>query len=198
MSIFSKDIIRCNPALRLLCVSDRHGSQLNQAGFSLIELVVTIAIMGIVMATATLSFNSWQKKSKIESQTRELFTDLVDARTRSFTQKKVHGIIFQPNSYVMKSYSSVVEYKNSTAAAANGVQLLSKSLKYGLTKTNTVTAITDNSIFFDITGFTTTATGFTIVVNPVTASPNLNCLVISAARVNMGKWNATTSSCVFN
>lgn len=174
-------------------------AELCPAGFSLIELIITIAIMAIVMAAATLPFNSWQKKNRMEAQTKEMYADLVDARTRAFTQKKVHGIVFQPNSYVMKSYSSEVEYKFPTDAAANGVELLSKSLKYGVTKTNTATAFTDmnSSILFDTTGFTTTATGFTVVVNPVDVSPSLNCLVISAARVNMGKWNATTTKCEF-
>ena len=173
---------------------------LMHAGFSLIELVVTISIMGILMTIATLSFNSFQKKSQFESQVREMYADLADARTRAFTQKQVHGIVFKPNSYDMKSYSSEAEYKYTSDAVANGVVLLSKSLKYGITKTNTTTAFTDtnSAILFDTTGFTTTATGFTIVVNPVTVSPNLNCLVISASRVNMGKWNATSTKCEFN
>ena len=195
MKVLCKDIksgIFWQLAFRSL---NRPECRLNQTGFSLIELVVTIAIMGTVMAIATLSFNSWQTKNKIESQTREIFTDLADARTRAFTQKRVHGIVFQPSSYVMKSYSSEVEYKYSTDAATKGVQIWSKSLKYGITKTNTATAFTNanSSILFDTTGFTTTY--FTVVVNPVTVSPSLNCLVIHAARVNMGKWNETTSTC---
>ena len=91
------------------------------------ELIVTIAIMGIVTSIATLSFNTWQGKSKMESQVRELYADLVDARSKAFTQKKVHGIVFQPSSYVMKSYSSESEYSNSTKAAENGTEILSKT-----------------------------------------------------------------------
>ena len=100
----------------------------------------------------------------------------------------------------MKSYSSEVEYKYTADAVANGVVLMSKSLKYGITKTNTTTAFTDtnSTVLFETTGFTTTATGFTVVVNPVTVSPSNNCLVISASRVNMGKWNASTTKCEFN
>jgi Tfp pilus assembly protein FimT len=165
-----------------------------------VELVVTIAIMGILMAISTIAFNSWQTKYKIESQTREMFADLADARTRAFTQKKVHGIVFQPNSYVMKSYSSEAEYKFSADAVTNGVVIMNKPLKYGITKTDTTTAFTDSnsSILFDVTGLTTTLTGCTVVINPVAASPSVNCLAISAARVNIGRWNATTSSCEYN
>jgi len=172
----------------------------HQTGFSLLELIITIALMAIVSAMATLSFNSMQKKSKFESQLREIFADLADARTRAFTQKKVHGIVFQTKNYVMKSYNAESEYSSSAVAAANGAVIMSKSLDFDISKTNTVTAFTDSNsaILFDTTGFTTTATGFTIVMNPVTVSPNLNCLVIHASRVNMGKWNATTADCEFN
>lgn len=202
MSFFFGDRKNYNIEQRAFCSMRRQAHQLYQSGFSLIELIIVIAIMGIVMAISTISFNSWQTKSRIESQTREIYADLADARTKAFTQKKVHGIVFQPNSYVMKSYSSEVEYASITGAAANGVVISSKSLKYGITKTDTATAFTDLSVLFDITGLTSTTPststfGFTIVVNPVNISPAINCLVISVARVNMGKWNATTSKCEF-
>ena len=201
MSRSSEDMTYCNTGRQQPGSSSELESGSYNAGFTLVELMVVIAIMAIIGAISTLSFNSIQAKSKMESQTREIYADLMDARTRAFTRKKVHGIVFQPSSYVMKSYSSEIEYNfPNDAPVKNGVVVMSKSLKYSITKTNTSTAFTDynSSILFDITGFTTTATGFTVVVNPVTTSPNLNCLVISAARVNMGKWNATTSKCVFN
>lgn len=191
--------------LQVFCLLRGRGYQLCQAGFSLIELIITIAIMGIVTGIATLSFNSWQTKNNIESQTREIYADLADARTRALTQKKVHGIIFKPKNYVMKSYSSEVEYNYpNDAPVNNGEVIFTKTLKFGITKTNTSTVFTDYNaaILFDTTGFastipSTSTFGFTIVVNPVNVSSNLNCLVISAARVNMGKWNETTAVCEF-
>lgn len=200
-----EDLIRFKIERLVFCLLSRKRYKLHHAGFTLIELIITIAVMGIMTGIATISFSTWQKKSKFESQVREMYSDLVDARTKAFTQKKVHGIVFQPNSYVMKSYSSEVEYKYPADAASStsGVQIMSKSLKYGITKTNTATAFTaDNSaILFDTTGFTSTTPssstfGFTIVVNPIDVSSHLNCLVISVARVNMGKWNG--SKCDFN
>jgi type IV fimbrial biogenesis protein FimT len=161
------------------------------SGFSLVELLVVIAIMGIVMTVSTLSFNSWQVKNNIESQTRELFTDLSEARTKAFTQKKVYGIVLQPTSYVMKTYSSEVEYISNPAAAANGTVVASKSLKYSLA-TNTGADISNTSVVFDTSGFTTSwFIGLSVLVGPATVPASLNCVVVSTARSNMGKINGT-------
>lgn len=181
------------PSANLDSESNSGGIVNTEKGFSLMELLITIAIMGIVMGIATLAFNTWQVKSKIEAQTHEIFTDISEARTNAFTQKKYYGIVFQPTSYVMKSYSSEVEIKNVTAQLANGVVVAGKDLRYGLTKAGA--DITDTPIIFDTSGFTTSATGFTIYVNPTSAAAAVNCLVVSATRVNIGKVNG--SSCEF-
>ena len=163
------------------------------SGFTLVELIIIITIIAIVTSISTLSFNSWQVKNKIESQTREIFADLSEARINAFTQKKAFGIVFQPTSYVMKNYSSETEYVNATAAAANGNVVATKTLKSSLTKGGATSNITNTPVIFDTRGFTND--WLTIIVNPTTAQAALNCLVISSARVNMGKLNGT--SCEF-
>jgi len=53
-------------------------------GFSLMELMVVLAIFATLLSIATLDFNAMTKKAQIERQTRELFADLNQARTDSF------------------------------------------------------------------------------------------------------------------
>ena len=163
----------------------------NSAGFSLIELLITITIMAIVISASTLSFNTWTRKSTIEKQTRELYTDLSEARSNAFTQKKVYGIVLQPTSYAMKTYSSEVEYTSSAAAVAHGVVIANKSLKYSL-KTKSGIDMTDTPVVFDTTGFTTSGfLGITAFVGSPTEQAALNCVVVYKSRTNMGKINGT-------
>jgi prepilin-type N-terminal cleavage/methylation domain-containing protein len=157
------------------------------SGFSLMELLITITIMALVIAISTLSFNTWQAKSKFEAQIRELFSDISEARTNAFTQKIGYRIEFQPSNYVMKSYSTENEPKNA------GRTIKDKKLKYGLTlKTGSDLAvdITDHTVDFDSRGFA--SKNFTVIVNPLTVDSALNCLVVFVTRTNMGKINGTT------
>ncbi|MDD5105308.1 MAG: type II secretion system protein [Desulfuromonadaceae bacterium] len=156
-------------------------------GFSLIELVIVIAIMAIATSIGTISFNAWQTKYKVEAQTREIFNDLNQARANAFQQKKAHRVIFLPGSYVMKSYSSESEARNS------GRTLISKpALTFGLTKKSgsSLTDAVNDSVEYDTRGFAND--NFTLIVNPYTAGSVVNCIVISATRVNLGKINGTT------
>lgn len=167
------------------------GIKSNVLGFTLIEILITIAIMGIVLGIASMNFTSWKVKYNIEAQTRGIQADLNEARTSALTQKKYYGIVFQPNSYVIKTYSS------STSAAdpvASGTSVATKTLTYGLTKKGSP-SIADTHVVFDTSGITYDL--FTIFVNPYNADPakepaSVNCIVVHTVRVNMGKINETT------
>lgn len=153
-----------------------------RSGFTLVEIVAVIAIIGVVMGVSALSFTSWRKKNNIESQTRELFTVFMEARNNSFMQKKAYEVVLEPNNYVLRSYSSEGDVL--------GSNLRSKNLTYTLTKNGTSASVSGLATKFDLSGYTTTYN--TIVVNPVDAAASLNCLVVYATRINMGKMNGTT------
>jgi len=157
-------------------------------GMTLVELMVVVSIVGIMLTLSTIGFNSWQVKYNVEAQTRALYADLNEARNNAYTRKRAIGIVFQPKSYVMKSYSSPVEYATDADANANGVVLTTKDLKYGITMSGS--NITNKSVVYDTSGLTNN--WFTVFVTSTSSSAALNCIAISTARVNMGKINGTT------
>jgi prepilin-type N-terminal cleavage/methylation domain-containing protein len=158
-----------------------------RSGFSLIELIIIITVMGIVMGFATLAFHQWQLKSNVEGQVREMFSDLSEARVRAFHEKKLYRIVYQPSNYVLRSYSSENEPKSA------GITVSSRNVNYGLTRksgTDLTADITDYFVEFDTRGFA--SNNFTVIINPLMAGTSLDCLVIFDTRVNMGKINGTT------
>lgn len=75
-------------------------------GFSLVELLVIIAIIGILLAIGTLNFSAYTKKAAVEGQTREIFAELQKARQQALYTKRTQAVIFTAS--VMNIYSSGV------------------------------------------------------------------------------------------
>lgn len=64
------------------------------AGFTLIELMVVIAIIGVMTAMAGPSFSSWIPKMKLKADTREKVNYLRQARSRAIAENAQYGIYF--------------------------------------------------------------------------------------------------------
>lgn len=151
----------------------------DRKGFSLIELIVVIAIAGITLAVVSLNFNQWVRKTDIEKETRELFSDLNEARLQSVYTKKRHSIVFQSaNRYVLKQYSTLNE------APADGTVRLTKTTKNSMTKKDGTALTADLLVLFDTRGFTSNLN--TIRFNPIKTA-GFDCILISSARTNLGK-----------
>ncbi|MBK5276679.1 MAG: type II secretion system protein [Desulfuromonadales bacterium] len=150
-------------------------------GFSLVELIVTIAIIGIGTSIAVFNYNQWIRKSNIEKETRELFSDLNEARLQSIYTKKRQSIVFQtPNRYVFKRYSTLNELP------ANGTVIQTKYTKYAMTNTDGTALDADTFVLFDIRGFISGPFGNTFRFNPINVAA-FDCIIVSVARTNLGQ-----------
>ncbi|WP_168205943.1 Tfp pilus assembly protein FimT/FimU [Geobacter sp. FeAm09] len=154
---------------------------MSRAGFSLIELIVTMAIIGILLSVATLNFTAMQRKARIESETRQIFADLNDARLNAIYLKRNYRVTFQPGSYVMKNYTSDNE------ATTAGKTLFTKTVPYQLSLSNGG-SIANAVAEFDKRGLATDQTTLNIFyVNPAKSGAIIDCIVIGVAKTNMGQ-----------
>jgi len=167
---------------------------MTHSGFSLIELLVVISIIAIGSSMAIFGFNSYQVKSNVERQVREMATDMNDLRIRALTTKQRHSMVLYPNYYVMKWYSSET-YVSGTDLVTYGNTLPggNHNVKYGLQTS------VDNSTGFAIElnqrGMLTALPQTIYLTGASTTGAAFNCLTIHTVRVNIGKQNATTGVC---
>lgn len=153
------------------------------SGFTLVELIITIAIISILLSIATMDFRSWTVKTNIDKQTRELFVDINEARIRSQLRKQNHSIFIEnTSSYSFKSYSS----ENESAAA--GRKEFTKTVKYLI-----ASPAANTNIMFNTRGAIYSGFGNTIYISPANSGA-FDCIVIDEVRTNIGK--TTNGNCV--
>ncbi len=63
-------------------------------GVSLVELMVVIAIVGILVAVLGFSYTGWVGGYRVESQTKDIYADLMNTRARAMNRNRMHFLNF--------------------------------------------------------------------------------------------------------
>jgi prepilin-type N-terminal cleavage/methylation domain-containing protein len=163
----------------------RESTLLHDQGFSLIELVIVVAIMSALLAIAGIYSKQWLDKYKAESQIRTMHTDLLQARAKAMEKSKQYFVVVNNNSY------QVIEDTNETGApdAGDTYQTLN-TLKYQVSTGGTGTITMDQK---GIISAGTTTEGVLLVIKFDTGSgtPEYNCMQLCATRIAIGRMNGT-------
>ena len=148
---------------------------MRQQGFSLVEMLVVMAIVGALIAVATLNFSSMQQKAAIDGQVKMMLADITNVRVQALYTKNPRSIKFDGNKlYIYPSDDTSVTPES--------------QINYAYSVT---TNFTDNTITFTTSGLTTTFGG-SICIDPAGGlakenAGSVDSLVVSRVRANMGK-----------
>ena len=63
-------------------------------GFTVIELLIAVGILGILSSIAIPSYNAWLPKTRVNNAARELFTELQLAKMKAITENNDYVITF--------------------------------------------------------------------------------------------------------
>ena len=149
-----------------------------ESGVTLTELLVILSIVAVLSVALGFSYRGWMGNYKIESQLKQMYADIMDARTRAMTQNMMHFIVMNANNYAVYEDTN----DNNTANPGAGDTLIKTKdiLQYNAGWTGTIT--------FNTKGLTASSADISIPISlPSGAYPDFDCILVAQSRVAMGK-----------
>jgi type IV fimbrial biogenesis protein FimT len=154
---------------------------MREDGFTIVEVIVVMAIIGILTTLATLQFNTYVKKSQMQSQIQTLYSDLNRVRSQALFNRRPRSITMTTVQYAI--YSSDV-------VTVSPVERT--TLNYPMTLNNGA------RLDFDERGLLANVTSASAcILLPTSQDAAIDSLVLSQTRIQIGKCNDcnTTADC---
>lgn len=139
--------------------------------------MIVIAIAGILLSIATISWNEMQTKSAVESQIKKIHADIMEVRLKALYGKRARSVVISGQVY--KSYSSRV---------ITSTPLETKQLRYPVVWNG------GGPLTFDAQGLTSDLGSLCVLPTDSLAVINsaaVDSIVVSQARINLGKRTGT-------
>jgi type IV fimbrial biogenesis protein FimT len=130
-----------------------------QRGFTIIEIMVVVAIMGVMLTIAAPSFVTFTSSQKVKTASFDLYAAMMYARSEAI-KRKVNVTVA----------ASGGDWKNGWTVVANGVAtpLRTQDPLSGVTFSNTTT-----SVVYRIDGRLTSAAALGVLIQPQTADSSI-------------------------
>jgi prepilin-type N-terminal cleavage/methylation domain-containing protein len=164
---------------------------INDDGVTLIELLVVISVMAVLVVALGFSFQGWMGNYNVESQMKEMYVDLMNAKARAMQRNRAHFVSLTTTQYTVQEDISpwpdgdgILNASDNVRPAgyADPIPLLQKNFSSNYSITWDVSA----TITFDKRGLSKANQDQTICSN-TSLDADYNCIVISATRINLGK-----------
>ncbi|QWR76667.1 pilus assembly FimT family protein [Candidatus Magnetomonas plexicatena] len=195
---------------------------MKRQGFSIIEVVVVVAIMGILITLFVSTLTGQRPKNAIEGNIKQMYSDLAEMRVKAMSENKAYGIVWTLTAnndfqgYTMRGDSNAND--NITDTGGYTTIRTSDNMTYPVAPLSTmrITNLIFNGKGICMNAECSSTPGFQIFASctdcddngvlPADTSancdnikyPEYSCLVVSSTRIKMGKWCDANGNGVFD
>ena len=165
-------------------------------GFTLLEIILVVAMVGILTGIGVASFAGLTRKTAVSNQARRIQTDLSKVKVMAMTKGRTHFVTLNTNGYTAYDDTNPAPDGDDVLAVGSDTPVLrsNEALNLSTVAAQQFYPITwddpsgVNQIHFNSRGLCTTATAApqTICI-PSEANPNYDCVTVSSTRILLGK-----------
>jgi len=170
-------------------------------GVTLTEVLTIVSIVSILAVALSFSYIGWMGNYRIESATKDLYADLMEAKMRALTRARVYFVTIDTTQYTIQDDldpwpdgDAALTGADSTRPAGYGdpIPLLQKTLPNNYELKMISAGALPQTLTINPRGLITPKISFRI---DNTINPDYDCFLIDQTRIVMGKYNGTTSVC---
>jgi|MudIll2142460700_1097286.scaffolds.fasta_scaffold37873_2 type IV fimbrial biogenesis protein FimT len=170
-------------------------NSMGKKGFTIVELLIVIAILAALLGMASLSYNSMMDRLNVEKQMQEMSADLMSARMRAMQRNRTHFVVFTASQYTIYEDTDPAPDGDGTLTIGADTMFQQKNLipKFPVVWPAAWTPV--SPLQFNGKGIVPTDDVIDIpgIVRISTAtSGGTDCLIISEIKITLGKWDGTT------
>lgn len=96
----------------------------NGKGFTLLELLIVIMLIGIISAIALPGFQGWMVKSRLNGAARQVMTELMETRSKAVSQNNRFRVFFINNHQY-----TILDDRNNNNSADTGEPTLTRDIE---------------------------------------------------------------------
>lgn len=169
----------------------------NSKGFTLVELLIVIAIMGTLIGIAAFSVSELRARYGVEKTIKDLYTDLMNVRVLAMSRNTPHFVVFAASQYTIYEDTSPAPNGNGLLEAGSDRLVDTKKADPGYTLAYTAGMTGAETFQFTGKGLVpenviSKGTNGNITVSvTTTAAAEYDCLLISQIKLTLGKMNGT-------
>jgi len=162
----------------------------HRGGFTLVEIMIAIAIVGIVVMLAVSTFQGLNEKYRVEGETKQMFADLMDARGRAMQRNRAFFVRINANNYT--TYEDTSPGPDGNGSWENADTLVANvAVTHAIVIDNLAGGV--STFRFNRNGIAS-VTGF--IRFSSTVQPDYDCITIRETRVKLGQYDAAGGTCV--